>query len=68
MTAAARYALRIETNDGTLEDPFHHVARKDWAISFAKEAAKNCSDPEAARVHVDDTRTDQGIFNVEVKA
>jgi hypothetical protein len=66
MTATARYALRIELADSTLLEPYHYVSRKDWAIKFAKMAAKNAGHNEVS-VWVDDTRTDLGIFKATVR-
>jgi len=63
----ARYALRMETADGTLEDAYHFMACKADAIRAAKNAAKNTSCADVVRFHVDDTKTEIGVFAVEVK-
>lgn len=63
----ARYALRMETADGTLEDAYHYVARKDWALTAARRAAKDCISADVVRVWVDDTKTDLGIAAFDVK-
>lgn len=63
----ARYALRFETEDGTLEEPFHYMVRKDNAIRAAKLAARDTACLDIVRVHVDDTRTDLGVFVAPVK-
>ena len=61
-----RYAIRLETKDGTLEDAAYTVARKADAIRSARAWAKSCACPDVARVHVDDTRTDLGVAAFEV--
>lgn len=63
---AARYALRMETADGTLEAPYHYVARKADAIKFAKAAAKNSACGDVVRFWVDDTKTNTGVQSFEV--
>lgn len=62
----ARYALRMETADGTLEDAYHCMSRKADALRAAKWAAKNMSCADVVRVWVDDTKTELGVahFNV----
>jgi len=59
--AKNRYALRIETRDGTLEDPFHTMTRKADAVRAAKKAAKDFIGADIVRVWVDDLCTDLGI-------
>lgn len=63
----ARYALRMETVDGTLEDAFHFVARKDWALTAARRAASDCICPDVVRIWVDDTKTELGVKAFEVR-
>lgn len=62
-----RYALRMETEDGTLEDAYHHMSRKADAISAARRAAKESISADVVRFHVDDTRTEMGVAVFEVK-
>ena len=57
----ARYALRMETADGTLEEAYHCMSRKADAIRAARHAAKNSASPDVVRIHVDDTKTELGI-------
>lgn len=63
---AARYALRYEIEDGTLESPWHHMPCKADALRAARRAAKDCACPDVVRVHVDDTRTDSGVAAFDV--
>lgn len=63
----ARYALRMETVDGTLEDAFHFMTRKDWALAAARRAAADCVCPDVVRIWVDDTRTELGVKAFEVR-
>lgn len=63
----ARYALRMETADGTLEVAYHHIARKAWAISAARHAAKSCVSPDVVRIWVDDTKTDLSVKSFECR-
>ncbi len=58
---AARYALRMETADGTLEAAYHHLNRKDDAIRAARKAAKETICPDVVRFWVDDDATGLGI-------
>jgi hypothetical protein len=67
MTATARYALRSELKDSTLEEAFHFLPRKVDAIRVARLIAKTNSSPDVVRIWVDDTRTDLGIFVAEAK-
>ena len=62
----ARYALRLETADGTLEDAAYTVARKADAIRQACNWAKTISCQDVTRIHVDDTTTDLGVAAFEV--
>ncbi len=62
-----RYALRMETADGTIEDAYHHVGRKDWALTAARRAAKECVCQDVVRNWVDDTKTDLGVASFELK-
>lgn len=62
-----RYAIRCETADGTLEEPFHHMTRKDWALKSARNAAKCTVRSDVVRVWVDDTNTGLGVQAFEVK-
>jgi predicted component of type VI protein secretion system len=57
----ARYAIRLETADGTLEDAAHTVVRKADAIRFARNWSKTCACSDVVRIHVDDTTTEVGI-------
>ena len=57
----ARYALRMETADGTLEDAYHCMSRKDDALRAAKRAAKTSACVDVTRIWVDDTRTGLGV-------
>lgn len=68
MTSAqtARYALRFETADGTIEEAYHHTSRKADAIRFARHAAKTTICTDIVRVWVDDTKTDLGVFSAGV--
>lgn len=66
-TAKARYALRVELTDGTLEEPFHYLPRKADALRAARACAKGCA-ADTVRVWVDDTRTDIGVFKVEARS
>ena len=61
-----RYAIRLETADGTLEDAAYTVARKVDAMRSARSWAKTCACADVVRVHVDDTKTDLGIAAFEV--
>lgn len=63
----ARYALRFETVDGTLEDAYHHMNRKAEAIAAARRAARDVASPDIMRVWVDDTRTELGIASFETR-
>jgi hypothetical protein len=65
---AARYALRMETADGTLEDAFHHMARKRDAITAARRAAKESICPDVVRFWVDDTKTELGVASFDTPA
>lgn len=56
-----RYALRMETTDGTLEPAFHHMNRKADAIRAARKAAAETVCSDVVRVHVDDTRTELAV-------
>lgn len=62
----ARYALRMEIMDGTLEDAFHFMARKDWALAAARRAAADCVSPDVVRIWVDDTKTELGVKSFDV--
>jgi hypothetical protein len=62
-----RYALRHELVDGTLEEPYHYMSRKDWALTAARTAAADCVSPDIVRVWVDDTKTDLGVKSFDVK-
>lgn len=62
----ARYALRMETADGTLEDAYHTMPRKADAIRAARVAAKSSACPDVVRFWVDDTATEIGIASFEV--
>jgi hypothetical protein len=66
VTQMARYAIRLETADGTLEEAAYTVARKADAIRSAKAWAKTCACADVVRVHVDDTATELGIAAFEV--
>jgi len=61
MNNAARYALRFETADGTLEEPYHFTGNKADAIKFARRAAKDVRGADIVRVHVDDAHKDIGV-------
>jgi hypothetical protein len=61
-----RYAIRLETADGTLEDAAFTMSRKADAIRSARNWSKTCACADVVRVHVDDTRTDIGIAAFEV--
>ncbi|NTF05982.1 hypothetical protein G6L44_26260 [Agrobacterium rubi] len=63
---APRYALRMELADSTLEEAFHFMSRKDWAIAAARRIAANHIDRNVVRVWVDDTTTELGIASFEV--
>lgn len=62
----ARYALRMETADGTLEDAYHFTPRKADAIKFARRHAKDCACSDVVRYWVDDTKTGLGVQSFEV--
>ena len=62
----ARYALRMETADGTLEDAYHFVARKADAIKFARQHSKTTACADVVRFWVDDTKTELGVASFEV--
>lgn len=62
----ARYALRMETADGTIEAPYHYVARKDDAIKAVRRAARESVCRDVVRFWVDDTKTDLGVASFEV--
>lgn len=66
MATSARYALRYETAEGTLEAPWHHMARKADALRAAKAAAASCACPDVVRVHVDDAQTDLAVASFPV--
>lgn len=57
----ARYAIRLETEDGTLEDAVYTMSRKAEAIRAARNWSKTCACPDVVRIHVDDTATELGI-------
>jgi hypothetical protein len=65
-TDMARYAIRLEIADGTLEDAAFTMPRKVDAISAARRWSKTCACDDVVRVHVDDTRTELGIAAFEV--
>lgn len=62
----ARYAIRLETADGTLEDAAYTVARKADAIRSARSWSKTCACSDVVRIHVDDTTTELGIAAFKV--
>jgi len=62
----ARYALRMETADGTLEAAYHFMPRKADAIAAARRAAKSSVCPDVVRIWVDDTKTELGVQAFEV--
>ena len=62
----ARYAVRLETADGTLEDAAYTVARKADAIRSARSWSKTCACADVVRIHVDDTTTELGVAFFEV--
>lgn len=64
---AYRYALRMETADGTIEDAYHTMPRKADAIAAARRAARDVVSPDVVRIWVDDTKTELGIKAFEVK-
>lgn len=66
MATPARYALRYETSDGTLEPAWHHMARKADAIRAARSAAASCACPDVVRVHVDDTKSELAVASFGV--
>lgn len=68
MATPARYALRYETADGTLEPAWHHMPRKADAIRAARSAAASCVCPDVVRVHVDDTKSEIALASFEVRA
>ena len=63
----ARYALRFELADGTIEDAYHFMSRKDLALAAAKRAAADCACSDVVRVWVDDTNTETGVKAFEVR-
>jgi len=66
MPKTARYAIRIETIDGTLEEACRHLSRKADAIAWARSFARHTGCRDIARVHVDDTKTDLLVFFASV--
>lgn len=62
-----RYALRMETADGTLEAAYHFMARKADAIEAARRAAQDVVSPDVVRIWVDDTKTELGVKAFEVR-
>lgn len=62
----ARYALRMELADGTIEAAYHHMSRKADALAAARRACKDVVSPDVVRIWVDDTTTDIGIKFFEV--
>ena len=62
-----RYALRMETDDGSIEDAYHHMSRKADAIREAKRAAKDTSCTDVVRIWVDDIRSEMGIASFKTK-
>lgn len=67
MSKPARYGLRFETVDGTVEDVFHKMPVKADALRAAKIAAKNMSCADVVRVWVDDICEDIGIASFPTK-
>lgn len=61
-----RYALRMETADGTLEPAYHHMPRKADALKAAKRAAKDTICQDVVRIWVDDTKTETGVQSFDV--
>ncbi|TDR27764.1 hypothetical protein [Aquamicrobium defluvii] len=57
----AKYGVRFETADGTLEDAFHVTTRKAEAVRAAKIAAKTTVCTDVVRVWVDDLCAELGI-------
>ena len=57
----ARYGLRFETADGTLENPYHFMSRKAEAVRAARLAAKSIVSPDVVRVWVDDMCAELGV-------
>ena len=64
---AARYALRFETADGTIEEAYHFMDRKADAIAAARRAAKDTVCADVVRIWVDDMKTDLGVKAFEVR-
>ena len=63
----AKYGIRFETADGTLEDAFHTTTRKADAIRAAKAAAKTTICTDVVRVWVDDMCAGLGIASFTTK-
>jgi hypothetical protein len=62
----SRYAVRLETTDGTLEDAAYTVARKADAIRSARQWAKTIACTAVARILVDASTTALGVAFFEV--
>ena len=63
----AKYGIRYETSDGTIEDAWHTVTRKADALQIAKRAAKNTVCADVVRVWVDDLCADLGVASFTTK-
>jgi hypothetical protein len=63
----AKYGVRYETADGTLEDALHVTTRKADAIRFAKIAAKTTVCVDVVRVWVDDLCTEMGVASFKTR-
>jgi hypothetical protein len=63
----AKYGVRYETADGTLEDAFHVTTRKADAIRAAKAAAKSTVCTDVVRVWVDNLCTELGVTSFNTR-
>ena len=63
----AKYGVRFETADGTLEDAFHVTTRKADAIRTARYAAKTTACTDIVRVWVDNLCTELGVASFNTR-
>jgi hypothetical protein len=65
-TDMARYALQIQTQDHSLEEPYHHTSSKAKAIQMARHYARYTPARDVRAVYVFDTETGYDVFNAKV--
>jgi hypothetical protein len=63
----AKYGIRYETRDGTLEEPFHVTTRKADALRAARISARTTVCTDVVRVWVDNLCTDLGIASFKTQ-